>query len=79
MQKPGVNKLEAVAFLPRREHGLEIQKYMLSSPLPWQDTEGPGIRCLMIDINLLGFWGLAAMAGTLGTHGCALSHEGTGG
>lgn len=42
--------------LPWREHESETQKHLLSSPLPWQDTEGPGIRCLMIDINPLGFW-----------------------
>ena len=76
MEKPCVSRLEAVALLAWREHGLEIQRYMLMSPLPWQDTEGPGLRCLMIDISLLGFQGLAAVAGD---GYCAFSHEGTGG
>lgn len=47
--------LKSVALLAWREHGLEIQRYMLISYLPWLDAEGPGMRSLMIDINLLGF------------------------
>lgn len=62
-----MSRLEAVALPAWRQHVLEIQRYILILPLPWQHTEGPGMRCLMIDINFLGFWGLAAVAGTLGT------------
>lgn len=53
-----MRKLEAVTLLAWRERGLEIQRYVVIFPLPQQDAGQPGMRCLMIDIDLLGFWGL---------------------
>lgn len=77
-----MSKLEAVALLAWREHGLETQRYMLILPLPWQDAERPGIKCL-IDINLLGAWLLwlgpwGLEQDVAGDGYCALSHEGIG-
>lgn len=58
-----MSELGAVTLLAWRERGLEIQRYVVIFPLAGQ----PGTRCLMTDIDLLGFWGLAAVAGTSGT------------
>lgn len=65
-EKPNVSNLEAVASLSQRQDELEIQRYVLISPLPWLNTEGPGMRHLGIDINPLGFQSLAAVAGASG-------------
>lgn len=60
VEKASVSKLEVCGHA-----GLE--RAWVRNPTVHADTEGPGMRCLMIDTNLLGFWGLAAVAGTLGT------------
>lgn len=76
-----MSRLEAVALLAWRQHGLEIQRYILILPLPWQHR-GAWDEVSYDRYQLSGLLGPGCCGWDLGDRAvagdgyCALSHEG---